>query len=109
MMRFMTLAAAGILLSACSQQEATLEVPVVDLHGRLEVDQEMTASRQAQGIQGEYYKRVLTVEGQDLLLGDFISQYCADSNTRNETCLKAFRIKKIDDVSGATRFLPNGL
>jgi hypothetical protein len=109
MLRFITLVAAGILLSACFQEESKPTVPAVDLHGRLEVDPAMTASRQAQGIQGEYYQRVLTVEGQDMLLGDFIKQHCADSNTRNETCLKAFRIKKIDDVSGATKFLPNGL
>ena len=69
----------------------------------------MTASRQAQGIQGEYYKRVLSVNGQDMAFADFVKQYCPDLNTRDETCQKAFRIKKIDDVSGATKFLPNGL
>lgn len=49
------------------------------------------------------------MNGQDMAFNDFVQQYCPDSNTRNETCIKAFRIKKIDDVSGATRFLPNGL
>ena len=44
-----------------------------------------------------------------MAFNDFVRHYCPDSNTRNETCIKAFRIKKIDDVSGATRFLPNGL
>jgi hypothetical protein len=44
-----------------------------------------------------------------MVFADFIKQYCPDPNTRNETCIKAFRIKKIDDVAGATRFLPNGL
>lgn len=109
MLRFIALLTAGALLSACSQEEATPVFPTVDLHGRLVVDEEMTASRQAQGIQGEYFKRVLTVDGKDMLFGEFIKQYCPDGNTRNETCLKAFRIKKIDDVAGATRFLPNGL
>lgn len=108
MLRLVTLVLAGLLLAACREEQAPA-FPTVDLHGRLVVDQEMTKSRQAQGIQGEYFKRVLSVNGQDMAFADFIKQYCADSNTRNETCLKAFRIKKIDDVSGATRFLPNGL
>jgi hypothetical protein len=69
----------------------------------------MTTSRQSQGINGEYYKRILTVNGQEMTLANFIKQYCPDTNTRNETCVKAYRIKKIDDVSGATKFLPNGL
>ncbi len=107
MLRMIMLAAAGLLLSGCFKEEA--KFPTVDLHGRLVVDQEMTTSRQAQGIQGEYFKRVLSVNGQDMDFGAFVQQYCPDSNTRNETCIKAFRIKKIDDVSGATRFLPNGL
>lgn len=109
MLRFITLLAAGALLSACLPEETTPVFPSVDLHGRLVVDEDMTASRQAQGIQGEYFQRVLTVDGKDVLFGDFIKQYCPDGNTRNETCLKAFRIKKIDDVAGATRFLPSGL
>jgi hypothetical protein len=108
MLRLVTLIVASLLLAACKEEKAS-EFPTVDLHGRLVVDQDMTSNRQAQGIQGEYFKRVLTVNGQDMAFVDFIKQYCADSNTRNETCLKAFRIKKIDDVSGATRFLPNGL
>ncbi|WP_449430635.1 hypothetical protein [Pseudomonas putida] len=107
MLRLIMLATAGLLLSGCFQEET--KFPSVDLHGRLEVDQAITTSRQAQGIQGEYFKRVLSVNGQDMDFGDFVKQYCPDSNTRNETCIKAFRIKKIDDVSGATRFLPNGL
>ncbi|QXI33966.1 MULTISPECIES: hypothetical protein [Pseudomonas] len=107
MLRLILVASAGLVLSGCLQEEA--KFPSVDLHGRLVVDQEMTASRQAQGIQGEYFKRILTVNGQDMAFNDFVQQYCPDSNTRNETCLKALRIKKIDDVSGATRFLPNGL
>lgn len=108
MLRLVTLVTTALLLVACQEDKAP-EFPTVDLHGRLVVDQDMTSSRQAQGIQGEYFKRVLTVNGQDMAFADFIKQYCADSNTRNETCQKAFRIKKIDDVSGATRFLPNGL
>lgn len=109
MLRLFTLVAAGLLLSACSKEDPQAQFPTVDLHGRLVVDQDMTASRQAQGIQGEYYKRVLSVNGQDMAFADFIKQYCPDTNTRNETCIKAFRIKKIDDVAGATKFLPNGL
>ena len=108
MLRLVTLVTTAMLLVAC-KEDKTPEFPTVDLHGRLVVDQEMTNNRQAQGIQGEYFKRVLTVNGQDMAFADFIKQYCADSNTRNETCQKSFRIKKIDDVSGATRFLPNGL
>ena len=109
MLRLFTLVAIGLLLSSCSKEDPTAEFPAVDLHGRLVVDQEMTISRQAQGIDGEYYKRVLTVNAQELSFADFIKRYCSDINTRNETCLRAFRIKKIDDVSGATKFLPNGL
>lgn len=109
MLRLITLVAAGLLLSGCFKEDRKAEFPTVDLHGRLVVDQEMTASRQAQGIQGEYYKRILSVNGQDLAFADFLKQHCPDSNTRNETCLKAFRIQKIDAVSGATKFLPNGL
>ncbi|MCY1415378.1 hypothetical protein D9M71_308570 [compost metagenome] len=109
MLRLCTLIAAGLLLSACSKEDPKAQVPAVDLHGRLVVDQEMTDSRQAQGINGEYYKRVLTVNDQEMIFADFIKQYCSDANTRDETCLKAFRIKKIDDVSGATKFLPKGL
>ena len=109
MLRLFTLVAAGLLLSSCSKEDPKAQFPTVDLHGRLVVDQEMTTSRQAQGINGEYYKRVLTVNGQEIIFADFIKQFCSDTNTRNETCLKAFRIKKIDDVSGATTFLPNGL
>lgn len=101
MLRLLPLLAAGLLLAACTQEEPKATVP--------KVDQEMTASRQAQGIQGEYYKRVLSVNGQDMAFADFVKQYCPDLNTRDETCQKAFRIKKIDDVSGATKFLPNGL
>ncbi|MBM3108415.1 MAG: hypothetical protein RR736_16595 [Pseudomonas sp.] len=107
MPRLIMLAAVSLLLGGCFKEEA--KFPTVDLHGRLVVDQEMTTARQAQGIQGEYFKRVLSVDGQDMDFGAFVKQYCPDSNTRNETCIKAFRIKKIDDVSGATRFLPNGL
>ncbi|KAF1311208.1 hypothetical protein AAH995_12555 [Pseudomonas putida] len=107
MLRLIMLASASLLLGGCLQEETPF--PTVDLHGRLEVDHPMTTSRQAQGIEGEYFKRVLSVNGQDMAFNDFVKQYCPDSNTRNETCLKAFRIKKIDDVSGATRFLPNGL
>lgn len=109
MLRLFTPVAAGLLLSSCSKEDPKAQFPTVDLHGRLVVDQEMTTSRQAQGINGEYYKRVLTVNGQEIIFADFIKQFCSDTNTRNETCLKAFRIKKIDDVSGATKFLPNGL
>ena len=109
MLRLFTLVAAGLLLSSCSKEDPKAQFPTVDLHGRLVVDQEMTTSRQDQGINGEYYKRVLTVNGQEMIFADFIKQLCSDTNTRNETCLKAFRIKKIDDVSGATKFLPNGL
>lgn len=109
MLRFLALAGMATLVSACSQEEAKRQVPPVDLHGRLVVDEAMTASRQAQGIQGDYYQRVLTVEGQELPLNDFIRQYCPDANTRDEICQRALRIKKIDDVSGATRFLPSGL
>ena len=109
MLRLFTLVAAGLLLSSCSKEDPKAQFPTVDLHGRLVVDQEMTTSRQAQGINGEYYKRVLTVNGQEIIFADFIKQFCSDTNTRNETCLKAFRIKKIDDVSGATKFLPIGL
>ena len=109
MLRLLPLIAVGVFLAACNQEEPKATVPKVDLHGRLVVDQEMTASRQAQGIQGEYYKRVLSVNGQDMAFADFVKQYCPDLNTRDETCPKAFRIKKIDDVSGATKFLPNGL
>lgn len=108
MLRLITLAAAALLLAACKEDKAA-EFPSVDLHGRLVVDQEMTSNRQAQGIQGEYFKRVLTVNGQSMAFADFLTQYCADRNTRNETCQKAVRIKKIDEVSGATGFLPNGL
>ena len=109
MLRLFTLVAAGLLLSACSKEDPKAQFPTVDLKGRLVVDHEMTTSRQAQGINGEYYKRVLTVNGEEITLADFIKKFCSDTNTRNETCLKAFRIKKIDDVSGATKFLPNGL
>lgn len=108
MLRLLSVLTVSLLLGACSQEDAQ-SVPAVDLHGRLVVDQEMTNSRQAQGIQGEYYKRILSVNGQDIALSDFVAQYCSDSNSRDETCQKARRIKKIDDVSGATRFLPNGL
>ena len=96
----------GVLVLAGCKEE---QFPVLDLHGRLEVDQEMTAQRQAQGIEGSYYRRVLTVREQDMAFVDFIKQFCADPNSTNETCQKAFRIKKIDDVNGATRFLPSGL
>ena len=109
MLRLLPLIAVGVFLAACNQEELKATAPKVDLHGRLVIDQEMTASRQAQGIQGEYYKRVLSVNGQDMEFADFIKKYCPDPNTRDETCHKAFRIKKIDDVSGATKFLPNGL
>ena len=107
MSRYLVLLAGALLLAGCNEKSA--EVPSVDLHGRLEVDPVMTAQRQAQGIQGEYYKRVLTVAGKDMDFNDFVKTWCGDSQTRNETCQKALRIKKIDDVSGATKYLPNGL
>ncbi|MBV2204990.1 MAG: hypothetical protein KUL87_06190 [Pseudomonas sp.] len=108
MFRIALLAAAGLLLAACSKEEPVASMPAVDLHGRLEVDEQKTAERQAQGIEGQYYRRVLTVEGTDLSLDDFLKRYCP-AETRDETCHKAARIKKLDDVAGATRFLPNGL
>ncbi|MCF6752863.1 hypothetical protein GNE00_08405 [Pseudomonas sp. JL972] len=108
MFRIALLTAAGLLLAACSKEEPVASVPAVDLHGRLEVDEQKTAERQAQGIEGQYYRRVLTVEGTDLSLDDFLKRYCP-AETRDETCHKAARIKKLDDVAGATRFLPNGL
>ena len=109
MLRLFTLVAVGLLLSSCSKEDPKTQLSTVDLHGSLVIDQEMTTSRQSQGINGEYYKRILTVNGQEMILADFIKQYCPDTNIRNETCVKAYRIKKIDDVSGATKFLPNGL
>ena len=54
MLRLIMLATAGLLLGGCLQEEPAF--PNVDLHGRLVVDQEVTGARQAQGIQGEYYK-----------------------------------------------------
>lgn len=108
MSRYLALLAAALMLAGCNEEKKA-QVPSVDLHGRLQVDHTMTAQRQAQGIQGEYYKRVLTVDGQDMDFNDFVKTWCPDPNTRNETCVKAHRIKKIDDVSGATKFLPNGL
>lgn len=108
MLRYLALLAAALGLAGCNE-EKTAEVPSVDLHGRLVADQTMTAQRQAQGIQGEYYKRVLTVDGKDMDFNEFVKTWCSDPNTRDETCLKAHRIKKIDDVSGASKFLPNGL
>lgn len=108
MLRQIPLLATGLLLSACSQEEPKSAVPAVDLHGRLVVDQEMTASRQAQGIQGEYYKRVLSVNGQDMAFADFVKQHCPNPNTRDETCQKAFRIKKIDDVVAPPSSYPTG-
>lgn len=108
MLRIALLAAAGLLLAACSKEEPVASVPAVDLHGRLEVDEQKTAERQAQGIEGQYYRRVVSVEGAELSLDEFLKRYCP-AETRDETCHKASRIKKIDDVAGATRFLPNGL
>ena len=108
MFRIALLTAAGLLLAACSKEEPVASVPAVDLHGRLEVDEQKTAERQAQGIEGQYYRRVLNIEGTDLSLDDFLNRYCP-TETRDETCSKALRIKKIDDVAGATRFLPKGL
>lgn len=107
MSRYMTLLAAAMLLAGCSEKAA--EFPTVDLHGRLVIDQPMTEQRQAQGIEGEYYKRVLTVENNDMDFNDFVKTYCTDQNSHRETCQNAQRIKKIDDVSGASKFLPNGL
>lgn len=107
MSRYLLWLAGAALLAGCNEKSA--EVPNVDLHGRLEVDAAMTAQRQAQGIQGEYHKRVLTVAGKDMDFNDFVKTWCGDPQTRNETCQKALRIKKIDDVSGATQYLPNGL
>ena len=102
------LAFACLALSGCSNEDPVPSVPNVDVRGRLEVDQERTRERQAQGIEGEYWRRILTVDGSDMTLDAFISRYCP-RGTRDETCHKALRIKKIDDVSGATRFLPQGL
>ncbi len=98
---------AGFVLAGCGEKED--KFPAVDLRGRLVVDSAITEQRQAQGIQGEYYQRILTVNGTDMTFNEFLSKYCPDPNTRNETCQKAFRIKKIDDVGGATKFLPAGL
>lgn len=107
MNRYWFVAMAGLVLTGCAEKEEAF--PAVDLRGRLVVDSAITEQRQAQGIQGEYYQRILTVNGADMTFNDFIAKYCPDPNTRNETCQKAFRIKKIDDVSGATKFLPAGL
>jgi len=109
MFRIALLAAAGLLLAACSKEEPVASMPAVDLHGRLEVDEQKTAERQAQGIEGQYYRRVLTVERhRPRAWTTFLKRYCP-AETRDETCHKAARIKKLDDVAGATRFLPNGL
>ena len=99
---------ACLALSGCSNEDPVPSVPTVDVRGRLEVDREKTLQRQAQGVEGEYLRRVLNVDGADMTLDAFVGRYCP-SGTRNETCQKALRIKKIDDVSGATRFLPQGL
>lgn len=109
MFRYLVLFLTALALAGCNSEEKSAEVPNVDLHGRLEVDAAMTALRQAQGIEGEYYKRILTVDGKDMDFNEFIKTWCSDPNTRDEVCIRAFRIKKIDDVSGATKFLPNGL
>ncbi len=108
MKQLAVLALACLALSGCSDEESAPGVPNVDLHGRLEVDQQRTQERQAQGIEGEYFRRVLKVNDVDMTLDAFISRYCP-SGGRDETCQKALRIKRIDDVSGATRFLPQGL
>jgi len=107
MNRYWFIAMAGLVLAGCGEKEE--KSPAVDLRGRLVVDSATTEQRQAQGIQGEYYQRILTVNGADMTFNEFLSKYCPDPNTRNETCQKAFRIKKIDDVGGATKFLPAGL
>lgn len=107
MLRYTALLIAGVMLVGCGEQKASF--PKVDLHGRLVVDQAMTEQRKAQGIEGDYFKRVVSVEGKDMDFADFIKTYCEDQNSREESCQKAFRIKKIDDVSGASKFLPNGL
>jgi hypothetical protein len=107
MRRYIALLVAGVILVGCEEQKAPF--PKVDLHGRLVVDQAMTEQRKAQGIEGDYLKRVLTVDGKDIDFAEFIKTYCEDQNSREESCQKAFRIKKIDDVSGASKFLPNGL
>ena len=107
MNRYWFIAMAGLVLAGCGEKED--KFPAVDLRGRLVVDSAITEQRQAQGIQGEYYQRILTVNGADMTFNEFLSKYCPDPNTINETCQKAFRIKKIDDVGGATKFLPAGL
>ena len=107
MNRYWFIAMAGLALAGCGEKEE--KFPAVDLRGRLVVDSAITEQRQAQGIQGEYYQRILTVNGADMTFNEFLSKYCSDPNTRNETCQKAFRIKKIDDVGEATKFLPAGL
>lgn len=109
MSRYLGLFFASLVLAGCNNEEKPAGAPNVDLRGRLEVDTAMTAQRQAQGIEGEYYKRVLTVDGKDMDFNEFVKTWCPNPNTRDEVCIKAFRIKKIDDVSGATKFLPNGL
>ena len=108
MMRIALLAAAGLLLAACSKEEPLPVVPQVDLHGRLEVDEARTAERQAEGIEGSYYRRVLNVAGTEMSLDEFLRHHCPADN-RHQTCDRARRIKRTDDVAGATRFLPNGL
>lgn len=109
MLRLFSVFFGALLLSGCFDKQLEGIPENLDLHGQLIVDEAMTASRQAEGIEGHYYKRVLTVNDQEITLPEFVKQFCPDPNTRNDVCIRAFRIKKIDDVSGATKFLPNGL
>lgn len=73
MNRYWFVAMAGLVLAGCAEKEEKL--PAVDLRGRLVVDSAITEQRQAQGIQGEYYQRILTLNGTDMTFNEFLSKY----------------------------------
>lgn len=101
-----------VVLSGCEGSDMDKEgVPKIDLHGRAVLVRVKTLTPiGSPTIFQDREKRVVTVRGKDMDLGEFINTYCPGKAV-NPTCSRAIKIADIDGLrmrDGKLR-LPPGL
>lgn len=101
------------LLAGCSKTDVDKDgVPIVDLHGRIEVIKvkALTPLGSAQRFENKEI-RIINVQGKDMRLGQFVQSFCARiglTAASNKTCIKASRMDYFDLESSSTMFGGNG-
>lgn len=95
-----------LLAGAAETPRDAQGVPQTDVHGRIEVVKPATVvngfTMQAQRV------RLIAVDGKEMPLAEFLRTFCLGKIT-NETCVRADKIKRIDNSSGPREQLPKGL